>query len=534
MSFRRRLFSFVFFLQRPSSPFSAAAEDERRCIFTIDFVFWSVYIYGTFKTFAGENMDNSLVDTKKAAKMLNVTPQQVRNLCRDKKLKAKQISGSWIINENDLYSFSEQTNYRVAEDQPTYYSYGEISTQKKPIALSFFSGAMGMDIGLEQAGFETILACEIDNACRKTILRNKPKIALINDINICSGEDIRKAAGLSKNDDIDLIVGGPPCQAFSTAGKRQGFDDERGNVFLTFLERIKTLQPKFAVIENVRGILSAPLKHRPHENRGFGFPSLTPEEEKGGALMHILNILRQTGYGITFNLYNSANFGTPQKRERVIIVCSRDGQKLPYLSPTNSENGEFGLPKWRTFKEAVKGLPKESHHLVFPEKRLKYYRMLKQGQYWKHLPVELQKEALGASFFAGGGKTGFLRRLAWDIPAPTLVTHPAMPATDLAHPVEDRPLSIEEYKRIQEFPDDWIIEGNLIDQYKQVGNAVPIKLGLAVGKLIIDTMKGKKIKTYKTFCYSRYDNTNEISWENDFIQKSSLETKTAVQLALAL
>jgi DNA (cytosine-5)-methyltransferase 1 len=260
---------------------------------------------------------------------------------------------------------------------------------------------------------------------------------------------------------------------------------------------------------------------------------LTPEEEKGGALMYILNILRQTGYGITFNLYNAANFGTPQKRERVIIICSRDGQKLPYLVPTHSDNDEYDLPKWRTFREVVKGLPKESHHLEFPEKRLKYYRMLKPGQYWRHLPAALQKEALGASYYAGGGKTGFLRRLDWDEPAPTLVTHPAMPATDLAHPTEDRPLSIEEYKRVQEFPDDWIIEGNLTDQYKQVGNAVPIKLGYAIGQLLIDTMKGGKIKAYKDFTYSRYKNTNEIKWEEDFSKKSSKATKEAAQMAIA-
>jgi DNA (cytosine-5)-methyltransferase 1 len=469
-------------------------------------------------------MKSTLIDTKKAAKRLNITPQQVRNLCRNGKLKSKQISGSWVIKENDINSFSTKNSYGVAEDQATYYTHAEIKETKKPIALSFFSGAMGLDIGLEKAGFETVLACEIDNACRKTILRNRPKIALINDINDYSASEIRKAAGLNQNDEIDLIVGGPPCQAFSTAGKRKGFTDERGNVLLTYLDRIIALKPKFAVIENVRGILSAPLKHRPHNERGIGKPPMTVEEEQGGALMHVLNVLRKAGYGITFNLYNSANFGTPQKRERVIIVCSRDGDKLPYLVPTHSENGEFGLPKWRTFREAVSGLSKKGqHHLEFPEKRLKYYRLLKPGQYWRHLPSEMQKVALGATFFSGGGKTGFFRRLSWNEPSPTLVTHPAMPATDLCHPVENRPLSIEEYKRIQEFPDDWIIEGSLLDQYRQIGNAVPIKLGLAVGNLLQDYLKGKRIKSITGFPYSRYRNTNEKSWEEEFEARTQVE-----------
>ena len=387
---------------------------------------------------------------------------------------------------------------------------------------------MGLDLGLEEAGFEVILCSEIDNACRKTILKNKPHVALIGDIQNYSAAAIRKAANLNEEDEIDLIVGGPPCQSFSTAGKRKGFNDIRGNVFLTYLERIAELRPRFAIIENVRGILSAPLKHRPHNERSNSHAPLKEDEQKGGALYYALQQLSKSGYGISFNLYNAANFGTPQKRERVVINCSRDGKKLPYLVPTHSENANFGLSKWRTFKDAIKELPKTGHHhLEFPEKRLKYYRMLKPGQYWRHLPKEIQNEALGKSYFSGGGKTGFLRRLSWDEPSPTLDTHPAMPATDLAHPVENRPLSIEEYKKIQEFPENWIIEGSLIEQYKQLGNAVPLSLGKAVGSLLIAYIDHKKIRRFLNFPYSRYTNTDEVSWEkyflaNKLINESSL------------
>jgi site-specific DNA-cytosine methylase len=113
--------------------------------------------------------------------------------------------------------------------------------------------------------------------------------------------------------------------------------------------------------------------------------------------------------------------------------------------PTHSDSPEYGLPPWRTVRDAIAQLPPQSDHLTFPESRLKYYRMLNEGQYWRHLPAELHKEAMGASYFAGGGKTGFYRRLAWDKPSCTLVTHPAMPATDICHPVHDRPLSVTEY-----------------------------------------------------------------------------------------
>lgn len=456
-----------------------------------------------------------MITTKDAADKLKISPQQVRNLCRSNKIEAEKIGKTWILKEENVEYYKSKSNCGTTEDK---YLSEQLEPSKlnfrQPIALSFFSGAMGLDIGIEKAGFKTLLACEVDKACRKTIIKNKPNIALIKNIEEYSAKEIRKRAGLNETDDIDLVLGGPPCQAFSTAGKRKGFEDKRGNLLLTFIDRIIELNPKYAVIENVRGLLSAPLKHRPHNERGDNFPSLDLDEIKGGALLHTINILRKNGYGVSFNLYNAANFGTPQKRERVIIIASRDGQKLPFLTPTNSKNGEFGLPLWNCFKDAVKGLSnKPVNHLNFPEKRLKYYRMLGPGEYWKNLPVEIQKEALGKTYFSGGGRTGFYRRLAWDKPSPTLVTHPAMPATDLAHPEENRPLSIEEYKRIQQFPDDWQIEGSLIEQYKQVGNAVPVGLGKAVGVLIINHILKKPVQVFDKFKYSRYNNTDDKSWE---------------------
>src|SRR5262249_32022893 len=150
---------------------------------------------------------------------------------------------------------------------------------------------------------EMLLASEIEPIIRKTIAENRPRMALIGDIEQYSAGEIRRIAGLGRDDEIDLVIGGPPCQAFSSAGRREGFADPRGNVFLTFIDRILELEPRFAIIENVRGLLSAPLQHRPHERRGFGFPPLTPEEKQGGALREILDRLRSGGYAVTFNLY---------------------------------------------------------------------------------------------------------------------------------------------------------------------------------------------------------------------------------------
>lgn len=457
-----------------------------------------------------------MMSIKDVSNKLRISPQQVRNLCREGKLKSQKVGRTWVIDEAAVEGYCSTTTAGVAEDQ-LFYGSGIPSRNGKPIALSFFSGAMGMDIGLEQAGFQTLLASEIDNACRKTIAKNRPDIALVGDIREFSPKMIRGISGLEKEDDIDLVVGGPPCQAFSTAGNRKGFEDERGNVFLSFIDMIIGLNPKYAVIENVRGLLSAPLKHRPHNQRGDGYANLDVDELPGGALHEILNRLENAGYAVSFNLYNAANFGTPQTRERVIIICSRDGKKPPYLEPTNSDNINFGLPKWATFKQAVKGLSSDNAEFVsFPEKRLKYYRLLKAGQNWRSLPDDIQREAMGKSYFSGGGKTGFLRRLHWNKPSPTLVTHPAMPATDLAHPEELRPLSVQEYKRIQEFPEKWDIQGSLLDKYKQIGNAVPVGLGRAVGVHLIKLINQEDINSVEGFAYSRYKRSNDIDWRKDF------------------
>lgn len=379
-------------------------------------------------------------------------------------------------------------------------------------ALSFFSGALGLDQGLEKAELSLLLACEMDKACRQTISANRPDIALLGDIWKYSFSEIREAAGLGTTDEIDLIVGGPPCQAFSTAGARRGFKDVRGNVFLRYIELILSMRPRYAVIENVRGLLSAPMSHTPHAERNAEW---TPEGDRqpGGALLHVLSLLRQGGYKVSFNLYNAANFGVPQSRERVILICSRDGDAVPHLMPTHSQNGSFGLPKWRTLRDALEGIdPKSGLHAEFPEDRLRFYRLLTAGQYWKHLPKELHRAALGGSLDSGGGKTGFYRRLDWDKPSCTLVTSPTMPATDICHPEEDRPLSVEEYKRIQQFPDAWKMCGSMTDQYKQIGNAVPVGLGEAVGRAILAHMKRKPLIPPKDFPFSRYKGTNENNW----------------------
>ncbi len=443
---------------------------------------------------------NDLLTVQEVAEFLKVTPQYARKLIKEEKLVATRIGKQWIVNLADLNKYIEEYDVLIEPDDH------ERLDDVIPdiIALSFFSGAMGLDIGMKKGGIHAMLACEFNKYCRMTIAQNEPRMALIGDINKYEPEDILKLAGVPKNRKVDIIFGGPPCQAFSTAGARRALDDERGNVFLRYITVVEKIRPTYVVIENVRGLLSAPYPYEDIE-----------EPIKGGALCVILDRLKSAGYSISFELYNAANFGAPQIRERVVMIGKLGDEKVSYLTPTHDEKGKYGLEKWRTLNDAIGDIQETEHHYVeFPEKRLKFYRMLKQGQYWKDLPAEAQVEAMGAKLKLGGGKTGFYRRLNFSRPSPTLVTDPTMPATDLCHPIENRPLSVEEYACIQEFPDTWKICGPINEQYKQIGNAVPIKLGEAIAKTILADMHKEELSAIEGFAFSRYKNTSEITWQN--------------------
>lgn len=453
-----------------------------------------------------------LMTINDVAEKLKVTPQYARKLISEGKLKAERLGKQWIVKQHDLFEYIKINDVIIEPDD--YERKG--NDIPSIVALSFFSGAMGLDLGMSNGGIHALMACEFNKYCRMTIKENNPDIGLIGDINNYSAETILKMAKVPKGRKVDVIFGGPPCQAFSTAGARRALDDERGNVFLRYIEIIEEIKPTYVVIENVRGLLSTPYPYKNSE-----------KPIKGGALCIIIDRLKKAGYTISFELYNAANFGAPQIRERVVMICKLGNTKVPYLSPTHSENGEFGLPKWNTLNDAFKQLKTNEHHyIVFPEKRLKYYRLLKEGENWKNLPEDLQKEFMGAKINLGGGKTGFLRRLNFNKPSPTLVTNPTMPATDLCHPTENRPLSVEEYAVIQGFPAEWKICGPILEQYKQIGNAVPIKLGEAIAKTIIADMNNEKLPQYEGFAYSRYKETNDITWQkaiNKQLEKENIE-----------
>ena len=374
----------------------------------------------------------------------------------------------------------------------------------KAISISLFTGAYGLDLGLEQAGFHTVTVVEKDRDATKTIALNRPFLqesAIPREIQNVSSQELLQEGGRVFNlgralqpGEVDLVTGGPPCQPFSTAGKRGSVMDPRGSLFMDFIRIVKEVQPRFFLMENVKGLLSAPLRHRPINQRGKDYPPLEPDEMPGSALKVVLSEMQAIEYNVVYNLLEAADYGVPQNRERVIFIGSRDGETPTFPIPKYCQDGKI-LPKWRTLKDALTALvDTEVEFMSYAESRLKYLRLLEAGQNWKHLPEELKQEAMGGAYNSGGGKVGFYRRLSWDKPSPTITTSPHQKATDMCHPVELRSLTVRESARIQTFPDDWIFYGSVSSKYKQIGNAVPVLLAKEIGSYLFNLIHGNKSK----------------------------------------
>src|SRR6266571_2418754 len=316
-------------------------------------------------------------------------------------------------------------------------------TKRELPVISLFSGALGLDLGLERAGFRIRVAVDCNRFAAETIRRNRPEIPVINrPIEKVSTAEILEAAGLRAGEPA-VITGGPSCQAFSTAGQRGSLSDPRGVMFREFLRVVREARPRFFVMENVRGVLSAAVQHRPLGQRGPGYPPLMPEEELGSAFRRILKELKRLNYYVVFDLLNAADFGVPQVRERVIFIGSRNGELVACPAPTHARHSPNGKPGWVTLHQALKGLRDAHPEFVgLLEKQKKYLKMIPEGGNWRDLPARLRAPALGKAYKSWGGRVGFLRRLAWDRPAPALTTRPNSRATMLCHPDELRPLTV--------------------------------------------------------------------------------------------
>lgn len=341
-------------------------------------------------------------------------------------------------------------------------SHWEEEMQTQPLrpynSIELFAGAGGLALGMSKAGFRHVLLNEIDHDACLTLLKNRPNW------NVAEG-DIHRLSFEKYHGQIDLLTGGFPCQAFSYAGNKGGFEDTRGTLFFELARAVKEMQPKVFMCENVKGLAS-------HD---------------GG---HTLKVIRQTidelGYHLVEpRVLQAIKYMVPQKRERLILVAIRKdfAGKVEFHWPSPYHRimtMRDALYKGELFPTDVPA----SVGQQYPDKKRKVLELVPQGGYWRDLPVEVQKAYMGGSYEMEGGKTGMARRLSLDEPSLTLTCSPAQKQTERCHPLETRPLTIREYARVQTFPDDWEFAGRMASQYRQIGNAVPVNLAYALGRAL--------------------------------------------------
>lgn len=364
----------------------------------------------------------------------------------------------------------------------------------------------------------------MDKWAVQTIRANTTIPVIDRDISTVSTNEILMTAGLAR-EDVTLVVGGPPCQAFSTAGKQKGFADFRGNVILQYLRIISEIRPPYFIMENVRGLMSAKLNYVPLDYLEYD----SIKSVKGSVLQFVTNEFKKLGYGISYALLDAANYGVPEHRERMFIIGHLGG-RVPIPRPTHSKDGDFDTLRWNTLRDAIGDLVDRNdlHFIPLRSKSIPYMKLLSEGENWRNLPAEMAKEAMGKAYDLPGGKTGFLRRLKFDEPSPTLVTSPTMPATLLCHPTLLRPLSIEEYARIQQFPNTWKFHGRIETVYKQIGNAVPVGLGYAIGHQVMKHVLGNTDiheEIENKIPYSRYKNTMDDEFTRLFEERAEMNVK---------
>lgn len=339
----------------------------------------------------------------------------------------------------------EANNYRILKSQkPSKYT-----------AIDLFAGAGGTALGMEHAGLNHVLLNEYDKHAVATLKQNKPGWNV-------NGEDIHKVDFTEWKGKVDVVEGGFPCQSFSYAGKGRGFEDTRGTLFHEFARAVKEVQPKIAIGENVRGLLT---------------------HDEGRTLKTMVKILQDLGYKVAYKVMRSQYMDVPQKRERLVIIAVRKDIDTPILFP---KERDYTI----SLREAIGDSP-VSDGQQYSERKFEIMKQVPAGGYWRDLTDELQREYMKASYFHTGGKTGMARRLSWDEPSLTLTCNPAQKQTERCHPSETRPLNVREYARIQTFPDEWQFAGSVSAQYKQIGNAVPVNLGYYMGLAAIAMLDGK-------------------------------------------
>ncbi|WIG47509.1 DNA cytosine methyltransferase [Bacillus halotolerans] len=337
---------------------------------------------------------------------------------------------------------------------------------KKLNVVSLFSGCGGLDLGLEQAGFNVVWANDIDKTAVDTYKYNMDSVVIQKDITKISTDEIPEC---------DLVAAGFPCQPFSSAGSRKGVSDERGTLFEEAIRVIEAKKPLIVLFENVRGLLST--------------------KNLDGSLLidSIVETLKdlEPGYNINYKLLKASDYGVPQQRYRVIFIGIRKdlGVDYEFPEPTHSLN-DPDLTVGNVLKN-IAGLPNQDEIWELSPQSKKLIPFIKEGGSWKdipfdHLPPRLKKIREDMKKYRA---PNFYRRFARDEINGTITAAATPENCGIIHPIENRRYSVREVARIQSFPDDFIFVGtSLASKYKVIGNAVPPKLGKIIGETLINLL----------------------------------------------
>lgn len=406
-----------------------------------------------------------------AAHLLGKNKETLRRWDKEGKLCAVRdpMSNYRIYKQSDVQSIYKGIlgDMKSKED-----SSNKVAPTREYKVLELFAGAGGLAIGMEKAGLKCIALNEIDRYACQTLRQNRPNW------NVFEG-DIRNFSFTQYQDKVEVVTGGFPCQAFSYAGKKLGLADARGTLFYEFARVVKETNPLVCIGENVRGLLN---------------------HDSGKTLAGMISILDEIGYNVMpVQVLKAIHYNVPQKRERLILVGIRKDIKTKFEYPqpfSKIYNLKDALKKGSLFDCDV---PK-SNGAKYPKSKKEVMDLVPPKGYWRDLPIDIQKSFMGGSFYLGGGKTGIARRIGWDEPCLTLTCSPAQKQTERCHPDETRPFTVREYARIQTFPDQWQFQGPVSQQYKQIGNAVPVNLAKEVGFAVVkflNELEGQKAKSDK-------------------------------------